>query len=92
VAANGLSWDAVSGATSYTLYWSTSPAVTPADGARIDDVTPGYVHRGLPDGVEHFYVVTAVTPAGGTRPSPEASATPGGEFELFRFGTGVIDS
>lgn len=91
-AAVGLDWDEVTGADGYNVYWSTEPGPTPASGTRISGVTPGYVHRGLDDGVTHYYVVTALF--GGTEgpASEQASATPGGEMVLHTLGTGRIDA
>jgi hypothetical protein len=91
VAANGvagLEWPVVASATGYRVYWSTSPNVTVATGTRIDVPAPAYVHRGLTNGTAYYYVVTAVTAAGETAPSNQASATPGGEWVLEQLGTG----
>jgi hypothetical protein len=94
VAANttvGLEWPPVTGATAYRVYWSTNAGVTPATGQRIDVPRPNTVHRGLTNGTAYHYVVTAITGSGETAPSPEASATPAGDWALERFGNGRFD-
>lgn len=46
-----LAWDAVAGAVSYNLYWSTVPGVTPANGTKISGVRNPYTHTpGWPPG------------------------------------------
>lgn len=90
-AAVGLDWDEVGGADSYVLYWSTEPGPT-TTGTRIDDVSPGYVHRGLENGTTYHYIVTAVMGGAEGPASDEAQATPGGEFELHTLGTGRMEN
>lgn len=70
-----ISWSAVSGATSYNLYRSTTSGVTPSNGTRISGVTSPYVNTGLSDGTAYYYVVTAVNSVGESAASSEASAT-----------------
>lgn len=84
----GLEWPPVEGATSYNVYFSTSPGVTTTSGQRVADAPRGFVHRGLTDGQTMHYVVTAVTAAGESAPSPEIAATPTGEWVLEELGTG----
>jgi len=70
-----VSWNPVSGATSYNLYWSATLGVTPATGTKVAGATSPYVHTGLPDGTAYYYVVTA---ANGTVEGPasaQATAT-----------------
>jgi uncharacterized protein YjdB len=79
VAGNGqvtISWTAVSGATGYNLYWSTTSALTTATGNRITGVTNPYTHTGLTNGTTYYYVVTAVNGAGESAASNQASAIP----------------
>ena len=71
-----ISWDAVNGATSYNIYWSTTAGVTPASGTQIADATSPYVQMGLTAGTTYYYVVTAVNSAGESDPSDEVSAIP----------------
>ncbi len=70
-------WQVVPGASSYNLYWSTSPGVSPSTGTAIQGVASPYVHGGRTNGTAYHYVVTAVSDAGEGAPSAEVSATPG---------------
>jgi mono/diheme cytochrome c family protein len=71
-----LSWTAVSGATSYNLYWSTTTGVTTATGTKISGIaSPPAVHTNLADSTTYFYVVTAVNSAGESAASAQAQAT-----------------
>ena len=71
-----LTWQAVSGAASYTLYWSTTPGVTPATGTAIPDATSPYRHTGLTNGQSYSYVVTATVEGIEGPGSGEALGTP----------------
>jgi len=70
-----ISWSPASGATSYNLYWSTSPGVTIENGTRIPDVTSPYTMTGLVNGTPYYWIVTAVN-AGGEVASTQVSSTP----------------
>jgi len=52
-------WNPVNGAKAYNIYWSLSPSLSPANGTKISNVTPPYVHNGLVAGTTYYYVVTA---------------------------------
>lgn len=69
-----LAWDEVVGATSYNLYWSTVPGVTPATGMKISSAGTSYVHTGLAPGTTYYYVVTA---ANGNSESAASAQTSG---------------
>ena len=74
---NRLTWSAVAGATSYNLYWSTSPGVSRSSGQRIADIaSPMMMHSGLVNGTIYYYVVTALNAAGESSESMEVSAEP----------------
>jgi len=70
-----LRWDAVPGATHYTLYWKNSTGVTARD-TRIDRVVSPFVHSGLENGQNYFYRLVANNAQGPSEGSPEQSATP----------------
>jgi hypothetical protein len=71
-----LSWTAVSGATSYNLYFSTSTGVTKTTGTKITGAASPYTHTGLTNGTTYYYVVTAVSAGGESAESAQVSATP----------------
>lgn len=71
-----LSWNAVSGADSYNLYWSTSTGVTPQTGTLIAAITSPYAVSSLTAGTDHYFVVTAANASGEGQASAEVSATP----------------
>lgn len=70
-----LAWSAVPSATSYTVYWKTSPGVTTADGS-YTSATNGYVDSGLINGTTYYYRVSASNANGPSPLSAEVSATP----------------
>ncbi len=87
----GIDWPSLPGATSYRVYWSLTPGVTPQTGQPIDTARPGVVHRSLTNGTPYYYVVTSFGAMGESPPSNEATATPQGEWVLEEFGNGEID-
>ena len=70
-----VSWNPVSGATSYNVYWSTTPGVTVATGTKIAGVASPYAHTGRADGTAYYYVVTAVNSAGESPASGQVTTT-----------------
>lgn len=70
-----VSWSAVTGATSYNIYWSTSTGVTKTNGTKLAGVTSPAVHTGLTDGTTYYYIVTAVNSAGESAASVQVAAT-----------------
>ena len=77
--ANGqawINWNAVSGATSYNLYWSTTSGVTKSNGTKIAGVSRPYAHSGRTNGTTYYYVVTAVNALGESAESAQISVTP----------------
>ena len=72
---NSISWGSVPGATSYSIYWSTTPG-SELTGTQISSVTSPYVHTGLTGGVDHYYVVTAFENSTQSSPSAQVSAKP----------------
>jgi len=74
---NTLSWNPVTGATAYRVYWSFTAGVTPFNGTRIDaGAATAYVHAGLESGADYHYVVTAISSTG---VESAASAEVGGQ-------------
>ena len=86
-----LSWDKVSSASSYRIYWSTEEItenlkqITGAEGdpntsiavqTVKDIVTNSYVHTGLTPGTTYYYRVAAFNKAGSKGLSIEASSNP----------------
>lgn len=70
-----LSWDAVPGADSYIVYWSNS-ANTGTGGTSITGLTSPFYHDGVTNGMDYYYVVTAVNVVGESGPSVEVNAIP----------------
>jgi predicted phage tail protein len=72
-----IAWTAVTGATSYNVYWSTTTGVTPANGTQITSAANPYTLTGLTNGKTYYFVVTAVNGSGESAPSSQLSCTPG---------------
>ena len=70
-----INWTAVSGATSYNLYWSTSPDLSSQNGTKISVATNLYTHTGLNRDTIYYYVVTAVNAYGESEDSAQVSVT-----------------
>jgi hypothetical protein len=75
-----LSWNTVSGATRYNIYWSTSQGVTKMTGTKISNISRPYAHTGLTNGTTYYYVVTAENSYGESDESSEVSAKPAKAF------------
>jgi fibronectin type 3 domain-containing protein len=74
-----LSWNPVSGASSYVVYWTQGSTVTTEAGTRADVPEPPYLRQAPAFGVSYAYIVVAVDPAGGSgRASQMVTATPTG--------------
>jgi fibronectin type 3 domain-containing protein len=71
-----IAWTAVTEATSYNIYRSTTPGVTPANGTKIADAANPFVQFGLVNNTAYYFIVTAVNANGESTPSSEVSATP----------------
>lgn len=71
-----ISWAAVSGATSYNVYYRATAGVTTANGTKVVGATSGSAISGLVNGMTYYFVVTAVNAGGESAVSNEVSATP----------------
>jgi len=69
-----INWSAVSGATSYNIYYATTSGVTKTSGAKITNSARPYVQTGLAAGTTYYYIVTAVNSAGEGAASAQTSA------------------
>jgi fibronectin type 3 domain-containing protein len=70
----GLTWGAVTGATSYNVYWSTTAGLPKEQRTKISVAAPPFTHSNLQSGATYYYLVTAVNSAGESAPSAEVSA------------------
>lgn len=70
-----ISWNSVEGATSYNVYWSTTPGVSKINTKKAGITSTNYVHSGLINSTTYYYVVTAVSSYGESSESAEVSAT-----------------
>ncbi|MBI4650984.1 fibronectin type III domain-containing protein [Candidatus Desantisbacteria bacterium] len=70
-----ISWNSVSDATSYNIYWSTNTGVSKSN-SKISGLPSPYTHTALTNGITYYYVVTAVNSAGESNVSTEVSAKP----------------
>lgn len=71
-----IGWSAVAGAVSYNVYYQTSPGVNTSNGIKVSGVTPGGVVAGLVNGINYYFVVTAVNAGVESAISAEVNATP----------------
>ena len=70
-----ISWSAVSDATLYNIYWSTTSGVTKTTGTKLTGAASPYTHSGLTNGTTYYYVVTATNSYGESNESSEVSET-----------------
>lgn len=71
-----LTWDPVSGASGYKIYYRDSPGVTKGNGVSISNASSPAVVNNLTNGKAYYFVVTAVVGAEESFDSAEVSATP----------------
>lgn len=72
-----INWNKVEGATSYSVYYSNSPNVTPANGTKAGGIRETfYAHTGLKNNSMYYYIVTAVKATEESLPSGETGASP----------------
>lgn len=70
-----ISWNAVSNASTYNIYWSTSPDVSSQSGTKLANVNSPYIHSGLLQGNTYYYVITSVSKYGESDDSVKSSVT-----------------
>jgi hypothetical protein len=88
----GLEWDSIEGADSYRIYVAEGSAATPASAMlEVDGARSTFVHRGLTNGTEYHYVISAVAAGVESPPSADQSATPAGEWVLEELGSGIFE-
>ena len=71
-----LDWTAVSGASSYTVYWGTSTGISSSSTTITGITDDNYTHTGLDNGTTYYYKVATVNSAGTGSLSIEVSDTP----------------
>jgi fibronectin type 3 domain-containing protein len=69
-----LSWSSVNNATSYNVYYATTPGVTTVNGTKIVNTVTPAVQTGLAAATTYYYIVTAVNSAGESAPSVQVAA------------------
>ncbi len=88
----GLEWNAIAGAEAYRIRFALGAAVSPSDPAiEVSPPRETFVHRGLENGTEVHYLVTAVVGGAESPASNEATATPNGEWALEELGSGTFE-
>lgn len=68
-----ISWNAVDNASTYNLYWSTSPDISSQSGTKLANVKSPYTHSGLTQGKTYYYIVTAANGFGESGDSERSS-------------------
>ncbi|MBC8258648.1 MAG: hypothetical protein H8E38_06520 [SAR324 cluster bacterium] len=69
-----LDWTAVSGASSYTVYWDNASGITTSDSGITSITTDNYTHTGRDNSTTYYYKVAAINSAGTGTLSSEVSA------------------
>jgi len=69
-----LTWNSVSGATSYTLYWDNVSGIDSSDTAITSITNDNYTHSNMDNGSNYYYKVAAVNSSGTGTLSSVASA------------------
>jgi hypothetical protein len=82
---NSITWSAVAGATSYNLYWSTTPIApdkNSADNVVRGITSPSYTHI-ITDELTHCYMVTAMNATGESAGSMQACVLGSGAIQFI---------
>ena len=69
-------WTAVSGASSYTVYWGSSTGISSSSTAITGITDDNYTHSGRDNGTTYYYKVATVNSGGTGSLSSEVNATP----------------
>jgi len=77
-----VSWDAVTNADSYAVYWNTTGNVTTADASIDAGANTQLIHSSLTNGTTYYYRVIAINTAGASPISEEVFATP--QLQIIR--------
>lgn len=72
---NLLDWTPVTGATSYNIYWSTNAGVS-KNSTTITAIQRPYRHKGLSNGTNYYYAVTAIASSVESELSSEVNSQP----------------
>lgn len=70
-----ISWDNVSDAATYNIYWLESTGVTVENGTKITNVASPYTHEGLTNGITYYYIIAGVNEYGEGEASIETNST-----------------
>jgi hypothetical protein len=84
-------WTAVSGATSYTVYWDNATGVSSSSTAITGITDDNYTHTGLDNGTTYYYKIATVDSAGTGSLSSEVSATPRPAYAVSDVCTNLSD-
>jgi hypothetical protein len=88
----GLEWNAIAGAEAYRIRFALGAPVSLSEPAiEVSPPRETFVHRGLENGTEVHYLVTAVVGGAESPASNEATATPNGEWALEELGSGTFE-
>jgi fibronectin type 3 domain-containing protein len=71
-----LSWDAVTGATGYNIYYQSTPGASTSSTLKVSGSAATQVVPNLTNGNAYYFVVTAVNASGESLPSGEVSVIP----------------
>lgn len=77
-----ITWDAVTGATSYNIYWANAFGVT-SSSVKITGAASPYLHMDLSPGSTYYYRVSALYGTSESALSLEVSATVGANYPTF---------
>lgn len=83
-----LNWTAVSGASSYTVYWNTTGGVLASDASIAAGSSTGLNHTGLVNGTNYYYRVAATNASGEGPLSATRLATPAAAPPVVTYSVG----